>query len=74
MSLLKVDLFRGLADEIMRNSITSKNGMEWSEFKFVKIKFKARLAETHVNIENFVNKKMREYKKRAEAEDAKFFA
>lgn len=58
----------------MSKSSKSKSGMEWSEFKFVKIKFKARLAETRVFIENFVYEKMKAYKRRAEAEDAKFFA
>lgn len=62
-----------MAYEIITKDSKDRKALEWTEFKYVKIRYKARLAEAKVFIENFVFEKMRDIKRIRDSEDARFF-
>ena len=71
---MRIELFRGMAYEMINKGSKDRKAMEWTEFKYVKIRYRSRLAEAKVFIENFVYEKMKEKKRLRDYEDAKFFA
>ena len=73
IKFLNERLFKDMAHEIITKGSKDQKALEWTEFKYVKIRYKARLAEAKVFIENFVVEKMREIKRLRDSEDARFY-
>lgn len=48
--------------------------MEWTEFKYIKTRYKHILDQAKVFIDKFVFQKMKERRMMRDSEDAKFFA